>query len=159
MTRRRRLALALVALGLGMNLFLAFVVPPAVFGSVGRRDAGRIMARVFPAYYAGSLALPLAALLALLPEAARSRSARVTAALLATSAGLAALNAFVIRPRIDRAMAAMEAPGGIAGTEIAAAFSRLHVLSVSVIGILILLALAALAIEVSARPGAISPPS
>ena len=151
MTRRRRLALALISLWLGAMLFLAFVVPPAVFGSVGRRDAGRIMGRVFPAYYAGSLLLPAAALLALWPEAAaRSRSARVTAAILGGAAVLAAVNVFAIRPRIDRAMTAMEGPGGIGNAEITAAFSRLHVLSVSVIGILILLALAALAIEVCA---------
>jgi hypothetical protein len=150
LTRRRRLALALISLWLGAMLFLAFVVPPAVFGSVGRRDAGRIMGRVFPAYYAGSLLLPAAALLALWPEAARSRTARATAAILGGATVLASVNVFAIRPRIDRAMSAMEGPGGIGNAEITAAFSRLHVLSVSVIGILILLALAALAIEVCA---------
>ncbi len=151
MTRRRRLALALVALWLGTMLFLAFVVPPAVFGSVGRRDAGRIMARVFPAYYGASILLPLAALLALGPEAVRSRSARATTAILASAAGLAAVNAFVIRARIDRVMAAMERSSGIADAGITASFGRLHVLSVGVIGVLIVLALAVVVIEVSAR--------
>ena len=132
------------------------MVPPP---RVGRKDAGRIMARVFPAYYAGSLLLPAAALLALWPEAARSRSARATGAILGSAATLATVNAFALRPRIDRAMAALEGPGGIASAEITATFSRLHVLSVSVIGVLILLALAALAIEVSAPPRAPSPPA
>jgi hypothetical protein len=116
-------------------LFLAFVVPPAVFGSVARRDAGRIMGRVFPAYYGASLLLPLAALVALLPAAARSRSARASAVILGTSAGLAAVNVLVIRPRIDRMMAIMEGPGGMSNAEVTAAFARLHVLSVSVIGL------------------------
>ena len=152
MTRKRRLAIALVALWLGMMLFLSFVVPPAVFGSVGRRDAGRIMARVFPPYYAASLVLPAAALLALLPEASRSRSARATSVILTVAVGAAGANAFVIRPRIDRAMALMEAPAGITNAEITAAFARLHVVSVGVVIVLMGLALAALAVELAARP-------
>lgn len=158
MTRRHRLALALISLWLGMMLFLAFVVPPAVFGSVGRKEAGRIMARVFPPYYAGSVLLPAAALIALWPEAARSRPARVTGAILGASAGLAAVNALVISPWIERVRAAMEGPGGIADPGITATFGRLHLLSVGVIALLILLALAALAIQLTARPRSLSPP-
>jgi len=158
LTSRRRLALAIVALWLGTMLFLAFVVPPAVFGSVGRKDAGRIMARVFPAYYGASILLPLAALLALGPEAARSRSARATAAILASASGLAAVNAFVIRPRIDRLQAVMQSPSGIADAGITASFARMHVLSVAIIAFLILLALAAVVIEVAASGREDSPP-
>jgi hypothetical protein len=140
-----------------MMLFLTLVVPPAVFRSVGRKDAGRIMSRVFPPYYGASLVLPAAALLALLPEVLRSRSARVTAATLAVAVGTAAANALVIRPRIDRAMALMESPGGISDPQITATFGRLHVMSVAVVVFLMILALVVLAIEVAVAPRDLSP--
>ena len=58
MTSFRPIAFALVCLWLGAMIMLS-VVAPAVFGVVGPSQAGQIMRRLFPLYYAASLGIPL----------------------------------------------------------------------------------------------------
>jgi hypothetical protein len=152
LTRTRRLALAFVALWLGAMLFLAFAVAPATFASVGRLEAGRIMARIFPWYYGASLALPAAALLAVLPESHRSRTAAASAAALCLSLAAAFWAVFVIQPRIEKARAALDAPGGFSDPAITTSFGRLHTQSIGVLLALMVLAVGVIAIEVTARP-------
>ncbi|OGP86392.1 MAG: hypothetical protein A2Y95_11340 [Deltaproteobacteria bacterium RBG_13_65_10] len=152
MTRTRRLVLALVSLWLGTMLFLALAVAPAVFASVGRLDAGRIMALIFPWYYGASLVLPAAALLVVLPESRRSRSAVATVTALSFSLAAAFWSVFVIQPRIAKIRVAMDAPGGISDVAITSAFSRLHSQSIGVLLTLMGLAVVVIVIEVAARP-------
>jgi hypothetical protein len=128
-------------------LFLTLAVTPVLFASLPRRDAGRVAARMFPAYYAASLVLPAAALAALLLGPRRGRRRRASAALLGVAVAAGSANAFVLRPSIERARALMDAPSGLDGAA-AQTFARLHAASVGTVLLLMLLAAAVIAIEI-----------
>ena len=71
------LATALLGAGLGVQLFLSYLVAPATFRLVDRSVAVRLMEGLFPGYYAfGLVVIAIALVLALaLAVASRARSA------------------------------------------------------------------------------------
>ena len=154
MTRFRRFSLVLISLWLGGMITLA-TVAPAVFVTVGQEAGGRVMVRLFPIYYATSLGFPAAAMILILIEhrgaSRRGRAAAFTLGTLALALVVAALNWFVLQPRIGEVRRAMHgAPGPTDQEVLVDTFGHLHALSVGALGLLILLAVAAIVIEVLA---------
>ncbi|MFQ5457400.1 MAG: DUF4149 domain-containing protein [Myxococcota bacterium] len=151
MTRPGRLALALVALWLGAMIMMS-TAATAVFGVVPPGQGGEIMRRIFPVYYAGSLAVPVLALALALPGARRRRAGIAGLATLGLAFAVAAWNALVVRPRLADLRQAMHTPEGLGDPALAEAFGRLHVQSVSLLSALMLLALVFICLEILARP-------
>jgi hypothetical protein len=139
-------------------LMIAGSVATSVFSVVGQAEGGRIMARIFPTYYAASLLCPAAALALVLGGSlgGRRRGALRWPSVvpLALALLLAACNAFLLAPRIEAVRTAMHAPGGMGRDAVVESFGRLHLESVIVMGTLIVLALFYVLAEALGRPGA-----
>lgn len=153
MTRFRRIAFALVCLWLGAMIMLSLVAP-AVFGVVGQAQGGEIMRRLFPFYYAASLAIPLLAMAMTLPGARRQRGGIAGLMTLGIAFIAAAWSAFVIRPRLGTLRLALHAQAAAGDPALAEAFGRLHVQSVTLLTCLMILAVLYVGIQVLAWPGA-----
>ncbi len=146
----------LLALGcwLGAMAFFSFITMPTVFGRLPLVEAGKVAAGIFPRYYLfgsilGAIALALAAFFAAVRTARGWWTGAAIA--LAIALGLTLYAGFVVRPRIDaiRTVAEAEHPDPAEKAE----FDRLHRLSVTLNGAMMLLNFAALV----ASAGALTP--
>jgi hypothetical protein len=126
------LAGAALGAGLGVQLFLSYLVAPSAFRLLDRPGAVRLMEGVFPGYYAFGVATTALALLLLLPAALRTRNPLRwgAVALLAMTLGGTLYAGQVLLPRAHAArLRAQAAPAGdLAPLE----FSRLHRRAVAV---------------------------
>jgi hypothetical protein len=139
-------------------------VAPAVFVTVGQEAGGRVMVRLFPIYYASSLGFPAAAMIFILIDlrvnlrnelrrhVRRGRAAAFTLGTLALALVVAALNWFVLQPRIGDVRRAMHGAPGPADQVLVDSFGRLHALSMGALALLMFLAVAAIVIEILAAP-------
>jgi hypothetical protein len=147
------LATALLGAGLGVQIFLSFLVAPAAFRVVDRPVAARMMEGVFPGYYGFGLttiAMALALVLVLaLREPAPLRWG--TAALLALTLVGTVYAGHVLLPEAHAArLRAQAAPAGdLAPLE----FSRLHRRAVAVNIAIFLTGTIALALHLGASAG------
>ncbi len=135
-------------------MIMLSVVAPAVFSVVGPEQGGQIMRRLFPFYYAASLAIPLLTMAMTLPGARRQSWGVAGIMTLGIAFGTAAWNAFVVRPRLGVLRRAMHAQGGAGDLTLAEAFERLHVQSVTLLTCLMILAALYVGIQILAWPGA-----
>jgi hypothetical protein len=135
-------------------MIMLSVVAPAVFSVVGQAQGGQIMRRLFPYYYAASVAIPLLAMAMTLPGAMRRRGGVVGLLTLGLAFGTASWNAFVVRPRLGALRMAVHAQTGAADPALAEAFGRLHVQSVTLLSCLMILAVLYVGIQILAGPGA-----
>lgn len=126
------LATALLGAGLGVQIFLSFLVAPAAFRAVDRPVAARVMESVFPGYYGFGLATIAMALALVLALALREPSPLRwgTAALLGLTLAGTVYAGHVVLPEAHAArLRAQAAPAGdLAPLE----FSRLHRRAVAV---------------------------
>src|SRR5581483_2899978 len=119
------LAGAVLGAGLGVQLFLSFLLAPASFRLIDRALAVRLMEGIFPGYYGFGLVATVLALACAVPLAARERTALrwgVVAVLAVTLLGTVYAGQ-VLLPGAHAARA-----GDLAPLE----FSRLHRLAVAV---------------------------
>jgi hypothetical protein len=131
---------------LGGMIFFALLMAPVVFGTLPLAEAGKVMATLFPRYYLlGYIAGLVACVLAIYFTAAHGprlwwgfASIALVAAL-----GITLYAGVIIRPRVDAIRAVNEEPNPDPARK--AEFDRLHHLSVSLNGVVIVLNLAALA--------------
>jgi hypothetical protein len=125
-------ATALLGAGLGVQIFLSFLVAPTTFRVVDRPVAARVMEGVFPGYYGFGLATTAMALLLVLALALRQPSPLRwgAAALLGLSLAGTVYAGHVLLPETHAArLRAQTAPAGdLAPLE----FSRLHRRAVAV---------------------------
>jgi hypothetical protein len=130
---------------LGGMVFFSLITAPVIFRVLERADAGRVVSEIFPRYYllgyiAGGIALVLAVYFCVL------RSGRVwwilSAAALALALGMTFYAGAVLRPQIDAIRTVAEEPNPDAARK--AEFDRLHRLSVSLNGGVMVLDLLAL---------------
>ncbi len=150
------LFLYLLALGcwLGAIVFFSFITAPIVFTRLPIAEAGKVVAGIFPRYYALGYAMGIVALAFAVYFAAR-RGPRLwwggAAAALAIALVLTLYAGGVVRPRVDAIRGVAEAANPDPARK--AEFDRLHHLSVILNGAVMLLNLAALA----ATAGALAP--
>lgn len=112
------LATLALALGAGASAFWTFVATPALFVALGREEAGRAVAPVFPRYFETQAATAVVALLALAGLNALGVPESPWVGALAATAGLGAIaSRFWVLPRVRAASR---------GTP---AFGRAHALS------------------------------
>jgi hypothetical protein len=140
---------------LGGMVFFSILTAPVIFRVLTRAEAGKVVSGIFPRYYllgyiAGTVALVLALYFCV------QRSGRLwwifSAAALAVALGLTLYAGAVLRPRIDAIQIVAEEPNPDAARK--AEFDRLHRLSVSLNGgvmVLNLLALLSTAAALSQR--------
>jgi len=130
---------------LGGMVFFSIFTAPVIFSVLTRIDAGKVVSGIFPRYYllgyiAGGIALVLASYFCVL------RPARLwwilTAVALAFSLGLTVYAGAMLRPRIDAIHLVVEEPNPDPARQ--AQFDRLHRLSVSLNGGVMVLNLLAL---------------
>jgi hypothetical protein len=130
---------------LGGMIFFSIFSAPVIFRVLTRADAGKVVSGIFPRYYllgyiAGAIALALALYFCLL------RTGRLwwvlSAAALAIALGLTIYAGAVLRPRIDAIHIVAEEQNPDAARK--AEFDRLHRLSVSLNGSVMVLNLLAL---------------
>jgi hypothetical protein len=120
---------------LGGMVFFSILGAPIIFRVLARADAGKVVGGIFPRYYllgyvAGTIALVLAIYFCLV------RAGRLwwglSAIALAIALGLTIYAGVVVRPRIDAIRVVTELPTPDAARK--AEFDRLHSLSVSLNG-------------------------
>jgi hypothetical protein len=126
-------AAALLGAGLGVQVFLSFMVAPGAFRLLDRAAAVRLLEGLFPGYYGFGLLVTALALVVVVILAVAERRAPLrwgAAALLAlTLAGtIYAGGVLLPQARAARLRAAAAAPGDLAPLE----FSRLHRRAVAV---------------------------
>ena len=126
------LATALLGAGLGVQIFLSFLVAPAAFRVVDRPVAARVMEGVFPGYYGFGLATLTMALALILVLALREPGPLrwgAAALLVVTLLGTVYAGHVLLPQAHDARVRAQAAPAGdLAPME----FSRLHRLAVAV---------------------------
>lgn len=147
------LATALLGAGLGVQVFLSFLVAPAAFRVVDRPVAARVMEGVFPGYYGFGLttitmALALALLLAF-RESAPLRWATVGLLVLTLVGTVYAGHVLLPEARAARLRAQAAPAGDLAPLE----FSRLHRRAVAVNIALFFTGAIALALHLGAAAG------
>ena len=147
------LATALLGAGLGVQVFLSFLVAPAAFRVVDRPVAARVMEGVFPGYYGFGLTTIAMALALVLVLALREPGPLrwVTVALLALTLVGTVYAGHVLLPEAHAArLRAQAAPAGdLAPIE----FSRLHRRAVAVNITIFLTGAIALALHLGASVG------
>lgn len=146
-------ATALLGAGLGIQLFLAFLVAPLTFRLVERDDAVRLMEGLFPGYYGAGLVTTGVALglgLGLAWWAGRAPLPWATVVLLGTALAGTGYAGSVLLPQTHAArLRAQAAPAGdLAPLE----FSRLHRRAVTVNIALTGVGVLALLVHLGARP-------
>ncbi len=131
---------------LGAIIFFSAFVAPVIFTQLPVAEAGKVVSVIFPRYYllgylAGAVSLVLAISFALSREARGWWSA--AALLLAAALALTFYAGMVVRPRVDtiRSVAEEQNPDPARKAE----FDRLHRLSVTLNGAVLILDLIALA--------------
>ncbi len=126
------LAGAVLGAGLGVQLFLSFLLAPASFRLIDRALAVRLMEGIFPGYYGFGLVATVLALACAVPLAARERTALrwgVVAVLAVTLLGTVYAGQ-VLLPEAHAAR--LRAQAARAGDLAPLEFSRLHRLAVAV---------------------------
>ena len=147
------LALYILALGgwLGGIIFFSFLTTPVVFATLARPDAGKVIHALFSRYYAfgyvmGILSAGLAIAFAFTRENKIWWSA--TALALVTAVGITFYAGTTIRAQVDAVRSVTEEANP--DPEKKAEFDRLHRLSVTLNGAVILLDLAAVVLSATA---------
>lgn len=134
-------AVSCVAAWLGISAFFSFGVAPLAFNIMERTAAGQVVAAVLPRYYITGLGLCAVALLVYVAQAARARAGRVRPlvgiVLCAAMIAMLAWAAVVVMPEAEAARRSRDN----------SAFARAHRSSVTLNGITMLAAVAALALE------------
>ena len=150
------LFLYLLTLGcwLGAIVFFSFVTAPIIFTRLPIAEAGKVVAGIFPRYYALGYAMGIVAL-AFAVYFAATRGPRLWWSGAALALAIALVLTFyagaVVRPRIDSIRTVAEAANPDPTRK--AEFDRLHRLSVILNGVVMLLDVVALA----ASAGALTP--
>jgi hypothetical protein len=146
------LAAAAIGAGLGIQLFLSFLLAPAAFRLIERPTAVRLMEGIFPGYYAFGLATMALALVLIAVLCARHRSAArgLTVGLLALTVAGTVYAGHVLLPQARAArLRAQAAPAGdLSPLE----FSRLHRRAVAVNIALFVVGAASLLVHVATPP-------
>jgi hypothetical protein len=147
------LAAALLGAGLGVQLFLSYLIAPAAFRLLDRPVAVRLMEGIFPGYHGFGLATAAAALALALALALRGRRSPLrwgTVALLGLTVTGTVYAGHVLLPQARAArLRAQAAPAGdLAPLE----FSRLHRRAVAVNIAIFAAGAAALALHLAAGP-------
>ena len=130
---------------LGAIIFFSFFTAPVVFGRLPVHDAGKVISAIFPRYYLlGYVAGTVALVLAFYLMAARGPRAwwSATIAALVFALGCTLYAGMVVRPRIDAIRTVVEQPNPDPVQK--ADFDRMHQLSVTLNGLVLLLDLFAL---------------
>lgn len=134
-------AVSCLAAWLGISAFFSFGVAPLAFNVMERSAAGQVVAAVLPRYYITGLGLSAVALLVYVAQAARARAGRVWPlagiVLCAAMIAMLAWAAVVVMPEAEAARRSRDN----------SAFARAHRSSVTLNGITMLAAVAALALE------------
>lgn len=137
---------------LGAIIFFSFFTAPIVFTRLPIAEAGKVISAIFPRYYllgylAGATAFIIAIYLLLATRDARASWIAAVAAI-GIALGCTFYAGMAIRPRVDaiRAVAEEQNPDPVRKAE----FDRLHRLSVTLNGAVLLLDLAALFATASA---------
>lgn len=137
------LSVVLLAAWLGATVFFGAVVAQAAFNVLPTRTlSGALVASTLPPLLVAGLVVGVVVALLSLRETrdASGRTARITSSL--GAAVLCAAGQFVLIPRMDTLRPMLESLS--ASDPLRAAFGRLHVLSVLVMGLAMILAFAAL---------------
>jgi hypothetical protein len=134
-----------LACWLGGMIFFSIFTAPAIFGALPTGEAGKVVATIFPRYYilgyvAGIIGVILSIYFAMSHPSRLWWSFAAIALVLALALTLYA--GAVIRPKIDRLRSVTEEPTPDADRK--AEFDRLHHLSVSLNGAVVLLNVLAL---------------
>lgn len=140
------LYLLAVVIWLGGMIFFALLTAPTIFTTLPITEAGKVMATLFPRYYLlGYIAGAIACLLAIYFTAALGPRLwwGFAAAALVIALGLTLYAGVIIRPQVDAIRTVNEEPNPDPVRK--AEFDRLHHLSVSLNGVVIVLNLLALA--------------
>ena len=147
------LATALLGAGLGVQVFLSFLVAPAVFRAVDRPVAARVMEGVFPAYYGFGLVTIAMALGLALALALREPSPLRwgTIALLGLALVGTVYAGHVVLPQAHAAR--LRAQTALAGDLAPLEFSRLHRRAVAVNIAIFAAGAVALVVHLSASSG------
>src|SRR5581483_8340653 len=148
------LAGAVLGAGLGVQLFLSFLLAPASFRLIDRALAVRLMEGIFPGYYGFGLVATVLALACAVPLAARERTALrwgVVAVLAVTLLGTVYAGQ-VLLPEAHAAR--LRAQAARAGDLAPLEFSRLHRLAVAVNIAVFLVGALGLALHALAGAGA-----
>jgi hypothetical protein len=147
------LAAGLLGAGLGVQLFLSFLVAPAAFQLIDRALAVRLLEGIFPGYYRVGLwttALALALVVGLAVHERRTPLRWGAAALLGVALAGTVYAGSVLLPATHRAR--LRAQAAPAGDPAPLAFSRLHRRAVAVNIGLVGVGLAAFVAHAAARP-------
>ena len=130
---------------LGGMVFFALLTAPVVFTTLPITEAGKVMATLFPRYYLlGYIAGAVACLLAIYFTAARGPRLwwGFVAVALIVALGLTLYAGTIIRPQVDAIRTVNEQPNPDPARK--AEFDRLHRLSVTLNGVVIVLNIVAL---------------
>ena len=134
-------AVSCVAAWLGIAAFFSFGAAPLAFNVMERTAAGQVVAAVLPRYYITGLGLCAVALVVYAAQTASARAGRVRPlvglVLCAAMIGMLAWAAVVVMPEAEAARRSRDH----------SAFARAHRSSVTLNGITMLAAVAALALE------------
>jgi Domain of unknown function (DUF4149) len=131
---------------LGGMIFFALLTAPVVFSTLPITEAGKVMATLFPRYYLlGYIAGAIACVLAIYFTAAHGARLwwGLTALALVIALALTFYAGLIVRPQVDAIRTVNEEPNPDPARK--AEFDRLHQLSVSLNGVVIVLNLLALA--------------
>jgi len=146
-------AAALLGAGLGVQLFLSFLVAPLAFRVVERPAAVRLMEALFPGYYGFGVVTTGVALVLVLALAWMERRAPLrwgAVLLLAVTLAGTVYAGHVLLPRASAAR--VRAQAALAGDPAPLEFSRLHRLAVTVNIALFGVGVVALGLHAAARP-------
>jgi hypothetical protein len=144
---------ALLGAGLGVQVFLSFLVAPATFRLVERGQAVQLMEGVFPGYYGLGLVTTGLALVLVVGLALGERRAPLRWAAAAVLAAVLAGTVYAGHVLLPQAHAArIRAQAARAGDLAPLEFSRLHRQAVSVNVALFGVGLVALVLHAAARP-------
>ena len=141
--------LTVLAVWLGAAILVAAVVAPAAFAVLPSRSlAGALVGRVLPVVFIAGIIVALIAAACEMTVSRTQLSIRVTAPLLALAAGCA-IAQFVIAPRIERIRVAVGGPIDALGENDPnrVLFGRLHAISVLWLGVAMLGAVVAIAVQ------------
>ena len=130
------LTISSISLWLGVMGFFSFFAAPALFTTLDRESAGRLVAVVLPRYYSFGIITGLLALLGVLGRGVLKRGREIewgALVLILLMLALTAYSMLVLLPQAESARQAMRSVGAPAGllSEAALAFGRTHRLSVA----------------------------
>jgi hypothetical protein len=149
-TLAQALELVVLSLWLGGALIVATAVAPAAFAVLPSRTlAGALVGRVLPVVFLSGIVVAVIAVLCEMNVSRHSFSLKVSVPLIALAAGCA-IAQFVITPKIERIRAAVSGPIESLATSDPQriTFGKLHAFSVLWLGVAMLGAVAAIALQI-----------